>query len=128
MPVIYSTLSADVSVNFFPKDTRGPAAAVRSVTIKGGAGVQNKRNFETPRGVATVIDAETLKQLQTHSWFKTQVKEGFLFIDDKEDSRPSEEDIDEVVEEEMTERDKGAQDTKEDYAKRGNKPPKTDKE
>ena len=128
MPVIYSTLSSGVDVNIFDPKAKAPNPAKQTITINGGAGVQNKRNFETPRGVATVVSADQLKALQAHPWFKTQVDAGYLAVDEKETSKPSEEEIEEKVEEEMAERDAGAQDTAEDYKKRGAKAPKTDKE
>lgn len=128
MPVIYSTASSPTVFNFFKKDARGPQESQASIEIKGGAGVQHKKNFETPYGVATVVTAEELKQLQTHHVFKRMTDEGFLHVDEKLNKKPSEEDIQEVVDEELTERDKGAQDTAEDYAKKGAKAPKTDKE
>ena len=108
MPVIYSTLSSGVDVNIFDPKAKAPNPAKQTITINGGAGVQNKRNFETPRGVATVVSADQLKALQSHPWFKTQVDAGYLAIDEKETSKPSEEEIEEKVDDEMAERDAGA--------------------
>lgn len=126
MPVIFSTLSSSNTYQLF--DTKNPRQPVlkESVTIEGGTGVQRK-NLETPFGVATVITADQLKMLQQNHVFKIHVAEGYIHVDEKENKKPSQEEVEETVEEEMTEKDKGAQDTAEDYKASGKKPPKEEK-
>lgn len=126
MPAIYSTLANDTTYQLFDKkDPRNPVLK-GAVTIKGGAGVQHKKTLETPRGFATVVSVDDLKLLKENHVFKIHLDNGYIAIDEKENSKPSEDEIDEKVDDEMTEKDNSAQDTKEDYIKKGKKPPKED--
>lgn len=122
MPVIYSTCAAD---NCFPKYDNHPriASYKESVTIKGGAGVQNKLTLLTPMGAATVVSDAELKWLKSNQAFMRFVEEGYMVIDEKA-SRAHDSDIEKVVKDEMTERDNSAQDTDRTYAKLGKKAPK----
>lgn len=127
MPVIYSTLSSDTKYQLYDNKNIRQAIVKASVVVKGGAGVQ-KKNLETPMGVATVVSADELKLLQQNHVFKKHLENGFVHIDEKATKRPTDEEIEEVVEEELTEKDAGAQDTAKDYEKKGKKPPKVEKE
>lgn len=127
MPVIYSTMSGDVTYNLFDNKNPRQPALKHQITIKGGAGVQ-KKNLETPLGVATVVSDDDLKALKQSHLFKIHTDNGHVFIDEKASKKPTEEEIEEVVEEELAEKDAGAQDTAKDYEKKGKKAPKVDKE
>lgn len=126
MPVIYSTCSRD---NTFPKWQKHPrlSAYEDCVVIKGGAGVQNKRTLETPYGAATIVSADDLKFLQGNDHFKRFVEDGYMVVDEKANSRPSEDEIENKVDEELTEKDKGAQDSEETYKELNKKPPVKEK-
>lgn len=128
MPVILSTASADIQFNFFPKKVHGPTEAVNSVLVKGGAGVQNKKNFETPRGVATVVSDKALEALRQHPLFQEMESEGYFFVEEKEVRIPSEGAIEERVDSDMADRDSSAQDTKEDLMKDHAKVPMEEEE
>ncbi|XAO54127.1 hypothetical protein [Yersinia phage vB_YenM_P744] len=127
MPAIYSTCSAD---NFFPDWTKHPRVGSydKGVLINGGAGVQDKRTLITPRGAVTLVTVDELKFLQSNAHFKTFVENGFMFVDEKATRLPNESDIEDTVEEELTEKDNGAQDTEKTYKALNKKAPKVDKE
>jgi hypothetical protein len=54
----------------------------RSVVIKGGAGVADKR-YETAPGVMTEVSAEEYEFLQQNPVFKRHVERKFIFVSDK---------------------------------------------
>lgn len=126
MPAIYSTASAD---QIFPRWDNHPRTGKydEAVTIKGGTGVQHRKNFQTPRGVATSVTAEQLEFLKSNPVFMEGVKNGYFFIDEKA-KRASQEQAEEVAASDMESRDKGAQDTEETYQRSGKKAPKKAKD
>lgn len=127
MPVIYSSLASGVDFQTYDKHPR-VGTVQRTITVEGGAGVQNKRTMITPRGAATVVSAEELKILLADPHFKKFVENGFMHVDEKATRKPGEEEIEEVVDEELDENDMSAQHTAKDYEKMGKKAPKVDKE
>ena len=79
---VYSTLASD---NVYATWVKGGGDLQRiehSVTIKGGAGVADKR-IETPLGVVTEVSDEDLKVLMTNEVFKRHLEHGFVKVDDK---------------------------------------------
>lgn len=128
MPIVLSTASADIQFNFFPAKVHGPTAALNSVIVNGGAGVQNKKNFETPRGVATVLTDKALDALQKHPLFQEMVEAGYLFVDEDEVRIPSDGVIEDRVDSDMADRDASAQDTVADLKADGATIPKDEDE
>lgn len=127
MPVVYSTCSGDNQFNVYDKHER-VAGVLKSVIIKGGAGVQNKRTLITPKGAATVISDEELAILNQDPHFKAFVENGFMTVDEKAKNAPADHKVESVVDEELTEKDAGAQDTKATYKALNKKGPVEDKE
>lgn len=122
MPAIYSTASAD---QIFPRWENHPRVGKyeTAVVIKGGTGVQHRKNFQTPRGVATAVTVDELEFLRANPVFMEGVDKGFFFIDEKA-KRASQEQAEEVAQSDLNAKDKGAQDTAENYEKSGKKAPK----
>lgn len=127
MPVIYSTCSSDNQFNVYDKHER-VAGVLKSIVIKGGAGVQNKRTLLTPMGAATIVTDEEMAILNEDPHFKAFVENGFMTVDEKAKNPPGDHKVEQVVKDELTEKDAGAQDTKATYKALNKKPPKDEKE
>lgn len=127
MPVIYSTCSSDNQFNVYDKHER-VAGVLKSIIIKGGAGVQNKRTLLTPMGAATIVTDEEMAILNEDPHFKAFVENGFMTVDEKAKNPPGDHKVEQVVKDELTEKDAGAQDTKATYKALNKKPPKDEKE
>lgn len=76
---VVSTLATDVCYTGYTggEGQSLPRVAV-SVTIKGGAGVANRRTIITPRGVVTEVNEEQAKFLAQHPVFRRHMARGFL--------------------------------------------------
>ena len=82
---VYSTLTADNIYAGYVKGGADIPIVERSVHIKGGANVADKRLI-TPRGVATEVSADDLEFLLENSVFQMHVENGYVtFSDHKED-------------------------------------------
>jgi hypothetical protein len=79
---VYSTQtnSSEYAEYRFPQGRNGLPIKGRSVIIKGGAGVAQKRTLITPLGVATEISAAQLAFLENNNSFKRHVAAGFLRV------------------------------------------------
>lgn len=115
MIYVYSTMSADVNYHlFYTPESRGrqtidAAKVMRTVTIRGGAGVANKR-LETPLGVVTHITEDDLELLRKDETFITHEKNGYVKV------QSSKVDVEAVVPD-MEPRDESAPFTPEDGLK-----------
>lgn len=81
---IFSTLAADTSYTGYHPGREGDAPRVaKSVLIKGGAGVANRRTLETPRGVVTEVTEAEAEFLASNTVFVKHVKNGFIQVSHK---------------------------------------------
>lgn len=122
MPVVYSVASAD---QIYPRWIDHPRVGKYedAVVIKGGAGVQKRKTFITPRGAATTVTEEELEFLRTVHAFVDGEKKGFFVVEEKA-RKASQERAEEVAAANMEEKDGGAQKTEADFKKAGKKAPK----
>lgn len=114
---IKSKLSASCNVVLYAPLQSGSTALhpIKSVTIKGGANVQDKKTLEAPDGIIQEIADADWEAIKDHAWVKFQIEKGFIV---PYTSKPKEKFSD------MAEKDKSAQLTENDYKKRGKKAPK----
>ena len=118
MPYVYSTLSNDQEYTLWqtaPEKDR-PHVALKSVLIKGGHGIMDRKLLITPLGVVTEVTDEDLSMLEKLSVFKRHVQNGFIVVDKKK-SDP------EKIASTMAAKDKSAQKTPADFKN----PPKVGK-
>lgn len=85
MPHIVSTLSANTAYTQYAGDGNGANRPVRSVTVKGGANVANKRfaltdGILTPDGVATQVSDDDLEFLESNEVFKKHLQGGYVKV------------------------------------------------
>lgn len=85
---ILSTLSADQRYTGYRSGGADLPVAERSVFIKGGANVADRRLI-TPQGVVTKVTAEDYEFLQTVEVFQTHVTNGYITVST---SRPADPD------------------------------------
>lgn len=86
MPHVISTLSNDQRYTHFSENRGGVVKPLRSVLIKGGANVAQKKLVLLAEGkahrsgVATEVTTEELEFLQKNKSFRRHVSEGFLQV------------------------------------------------
>lgn len=86
MPKVISTLTDSVDYTKFNQpDGGGTPEAIRTVSIKGGANLAQKRlvllgEGSTKAGIETEVSDEQLAFLQDHPLFQTHVKNGFIEV------------------------------------------------
>lgn len=81
MPIIVSTMSADVEYATYSKATQGGTPIkTGSILIKGGANIADKLTLKAPVGGMTTVTDEQLKQLEDNPAFARQVLAGFVTI------------------------------------------------
>lgn len=86
MNFIYSTISTSVDYAFYKNtDPRQLAVLEKSITIKGGANVMNKRDIYTPKGFITKVTDEELELLKSNPVFKMHVENGFISYEEKKE-------------------------------------------
>ena len=123
MAYIVSKASQDIEYCDWMKGRNGLNQKKKSVIIKGGANVLNKKTMDTPNGVVTEVSAEDLKFLEACPAFKRHADRGFMFVcKSKADAEKKAEKTDKDENGEKK-KDGSAQLTKEDFEKRGQKPP-----
>lgn len=115
MKLICSTLTAPQSICLNKKLQNGTLQVTKRININGGANVGDKRTLLTPHGVVTELSDEDYKLLIETEWYKRMEKRGFV--------RPVEtkDEAEDPSKKGMTDKDKSAQVTKDDYKKTGNK-------
>lgn len=123
MAYIVSKASQDIEYCDWVKGRNGLFTKKLSVIIKGGANVMNKKTMETPNGVVTEVTAEQLKFLEGNSAFKRHMERGFMAICKTENDAKKKADKADKDENGDKKKDGSAQLTKEDFEKRGQKPP-----
>ena len=80
---VFSTMATDISyVEYDAGPPGGLPQIVRSVTIKGGAGVATKK-LVTPEGVATSVSDADLDFLLNNREFKRHAKDGFVLVGER---------------------------------------------
>lgn len=78
---VYSTLASDNTyVNYAKGDSGMPQRVGAGVTIRGGAGVADKRLI-TPRGTVTTIDDAQFDYLIQNPTFKRHVERGYIVVE-----------------------------------------------
>ena len=117
MPYILSKLANDVTYVKYVKGTDNYNMPVASVTIKGGAGVVNKKTLMTPQGVVTKIEDKDLDLLKENKEFQNHVERGFVrYFATNPDVEKKTKDLS---------KDKSSQLTAADFEKQGIKAPTT---
>lgn len=80
---VYSTLASDNTyVNYAKGDSGMPQRVGSGVTIRGGAGVADKRLI-TPRGTVTEIDDAQFDYLIQNPTFKRHVERGYIVVENR---------------------------------------------
>ena len=79
---VFSTLSSSVNYPVYAKGAGDVPVVERSITIKGGANVPDKR-IETPRGVVTEITGEELALLEQNEVFRLHCDNGFITVSEE---------------------------------------------
>lgn len=107
---IFSTLTCDNAYNLYhPRlHDKAPNRIARSVVIKGGANVSDKKFRITSPGVMTKVTDEELELLKNNVVFKRHVERGFLIIENKKVEV-------EKASSKMTKKDRSAPKVPEDY-------------
>ena len=124
MPYIISRASQSTEYTSWTKGRNGENKRLKSVLIKGGANVVDKKTLETPAGVITEVSAEDLKFLQGHSAFKRHVAAGWLSIEKTKGAADKKSEIVQKDKDGYVEKDGSAQLLPEDFEKAGQNPPK----
>lgn len=117
MPYVLSKLANDQCYTKYVKGADNFNQAVASVTIKGGAGVANKKTLMTPQGVVTKITDEQYELLKENKEFQNHLERGFLnvFAINPDVEKKSE----------KMSKDKSSQLTSKDFEEQGLKAPET---
>ena len=123
MPYVISSLSRDNTFAVYEKKSGNVLVIKKSILIKGGAHVADKKTLVTPNGVPTEVSKEDLEILKENYAFKKFLERGFMKIMESGSKFKAQDES-----EKMTEKDASAQITKEDYKKKGKKAPRTKKE
>lgn len=118
MAYILSTMTSGVDYTIYKKTPGGLSVPVKTISVNGGANVQNTRTLITPQGITTSITDEDLELLMNHPVFKIHLEKGFVKVvkTEKVDTKG------------MEVKDKSAQLTADDFKKKGKKAPKTNKQ
>lgn len=120
MPYIVSKLAGGMDYTFYAKGANGKQIAQGIISVKGGAGVANKKTLITPQGLVTPATADEIKKLRTNPVFVAHEKDGFLKVLEK-DPRDADKAAADLA------RDEGDQLTADDYAAEGKKAPENGK-
>lgn len=123
MPYVISSLSRDNTFAVYEKKSGNVLVIKKSILIKGGAHVADKKTLVTPNGVPTEVSKEDLEILKENYAFKKFLERGFMKIMESGSKFKAQDES-----EKMTEKDASAQITKEDYEKKGKKAPRTKRE
>lgn len=86
MNYVYSTLSTPMQYTFYKNTpSNQPAVIFKSIKIKGGASIMDKRELHTPRGFVTQVTDEELELLKTNEVFKTHLENGFISFEERKE-------------------------------------------
>lgn len=120
---IVSKASQDIEYIGWTKGKNGLNKKQKSIVIKGGANVLNKKTMETVNGVVTEISADDLKFLETLSTFRRHRERGWLTVCKSRNDADKKAAAQEKDEDGNVVKDGSAQLTAEDFEKNGQKPP-----
>lgn len=123
MAYIVSRASQDIEYCDWVKSRNGQNIKKKSVIIKGGANVLDKKTMETPNGVINEVSAENLKFLESHTAFKKHVAGKWMEVCKTKGDAEKKADKAQKNEDGTTKKDGSAQLTKEDFEKKGQKAP-----
>lgn len=104
---ITSRLSSGVDYAFYGKTPGGINKVEKTISIKGGSDVVDKKTLLTPQGVVTELSKDDLDLLKTHPVFKMHLENGYITINENEKAA--------IKAGEKLEVDKSSQITDEDY-------------
>ena len=126
MAFVVSKASQDIEYVGWLKGKNGLNKKEKSVLVKGGANVLNKKTMETANGIVTEVSAEDLKFLESTSAFQRHCQRGWMFVCKtraEAEKKASQKELDEDGD---VRKDGGSQLTPEDFEKKGQKPPVID--
>lgn len=126
MAYIVSKASQDIEYCDWQKGRNGLNIKKKSVLIKGGANVLNRKTMETLNGVITEVSADDLKFLEANTAFKRHEERGWVKVCKTKADAEKKANAEEKDENGDKKKDGSAQLTKEDFEKRGQKPPVVD--
>jgi hypothetical protein len=122
---VFSTLAAPMAYTcYFKNDVKELAIVEKTVLIKGGAGVMDARNIQTPRGVMTEITDAEYASLKDNKVFQIHLSGGFIIVEEKSGNA-------DAIAKNMNEKDESRPITPDDFEKdergirkfkKGNKP------
>lgn len=87
MPIVFSTLTSANEYVLYKEGESNVSQRLGSVVINGGANNVNRKNLETPRGVATIVTDQQLELLMVNETFLLHKENGFISIDTAKDAR-----------------------------------------
>lgn len=116
MKYIVSKSSQGIEFGDWKTTTGGINRLVRSVLIKGGAFVADKKTLESVKGVVNEVTDEDYDWLKDNPTFKQMVNDGYIVVFEKENSAKKEADKGDM-------KDNSAQLTPEDFEAAGKEPP-----
>ena len=116
MKMILSTLTSPQDVVLTRKTESGALEIVKTITLKGGANVIDRRTLITPQGVITELSDDDFDLLEKTAFYKRMKSRGFL--------RPVEakETAEDTKKAGMEKKDNSAQKTEEDFPDEEAKP------
>lgn len=116
MKYIVSKSSQGIEFGDWKTTTGGINRLVRSVLIKGGAFVADKKTLEAVKGVVNEVSDEDYEWLKDNPTFKQMVDDGYIVVFEKEGPANKEADKGDM-------KDNSAQLTPEDFEAAGKEPP-----
>lgn len=116
MKYIVSKSSQGIEFGDWKSSEGGINRLVRSVLIKGGAFVADKKTMETVKGVVNEVSDEDYAWLVENPTFKQMVDDGYIVVFEKEGPANKEADKGDM-------KDNSAQLTEEDFEAAGKEPP-----
>ena len=120
---VVSKASQDTEYVGWLKGKNGLYKKQKSVLIKGGANVLNKKTMETVNGVITEVSKEDLDFLNTNSSFQRHLKAGWVSVHKALNDAKKKADEKELNEDGTVKKDGSAQLDEKDFEVRGMKPP-----
>lgn len=120
---VVSKASQNIAYIGWLKGKNGLNKKEKTVVIKGGANVLNKKTLETVNGVVNEITAEDLKFLESLSSFKRHVAGGWMVVCKTKTEAEKKADQQEKNTDGTVKKDGSAQLTAEDFEVKGQKPP-----
>ena len=114
--MILSTLTAPQDVVLTKKTDNGALSVVKTITLKGGANVIDRRTLVTPQGVITELSDDDFDLLEQTAFYKRMKSRGFLRPVETKDT------AEDTKKAGMERKDNSAQKTEEDFPDEETKP------